>query len=62
MPPGFMNATTGVLPPVTTEASLTWASAMRSPRVDSPAAFWVRVMSVVIWPRTLPAIGATSVL
>src|SRR5665647_720279 len=60
MPPGFMNATTGVLPAVTTDASLTCASAMRSPSVDSPAADVVRV--AVMLPSTLLAIGAIKVL
>ena len=62
MPPGFMNAITGVSPPVTTEGSASWASAIRSPSWLSPAAFWVRVTSSVTEPTTSLAMGVTSSL
>jgi len=57
-----MKATTGFTPPLTTVGSLTCASAMRSPRADSPAGLAVLVMSAVMVPSSLFAIGAIKVL
>ena len=39
MPPGFMNAIDRLGERATTDASVSWASAMRSPSADSPAGF-----------------------
>ena len=62
MPPGFMNATTGVLPSVTAVGSASWASAIRLPSGDSSESSGVRTTDgVVRCPITLFAIGATSV-
>ena len=43
-----------------TLVAASWASAMTSPRADSPAALAVRVMSAVIVPMTWLASGADS--
>ena len=47
MPPGFMNAISGVLPPVTADVSVFWASAIRLPSGDSPLSSLVRLTEVV---------------
>jgi hypothetical protein len=57
MPPGFIRAIWALL--LCVQAS--WASAITSPSADSPLAPVVRVMSAVMLPTTLLAIGATAV-
>ena len=61
MPPGFMNAICGACPLTTSDGSLSWASAIRSPSGVSPAAFGVRLTSAPMKPICRFAIGATSV-
>jgi hypothetical protein len=61
MPPGFINATTA--PPVSEDTvAQSWASAMTSPRADSPAALGVRDASSVMVPIGALARGAESTL
>ena len=65
MPPGFMNAISGILPAVTAVGSLFWASAIRLPSGDSPLSSGVRLTEVLPaarCPMTLFSIGATSFL
>jgi hypothetical protein len=69
MPPGFMNATTGAVPPLgMVLSSAFWLSAIRLPSTESrPLASGARdrvslASAGAILPSTLLAIGATSVL
>src|SRR5665647_1543710 len=61
MPPGFMNATTAE-PLFAGLVDASWASAITSPSVDSPAELVVRVMSAEIEPTTLFACAAERFL
>ena len=59
IPPGFMNAICGVLPALTTEGSVSWASAMRLPIGVEPVALRSALMSAVMSATLALAIGLT---
>src|SRR5450756_288868 len=59
IPPGLVIATTAPPAAAGTVAS-SWASAITSPRADSPAGFAVLVISTVIDPITWLAIGTAT--
>src|SRR6266508_442772 len=60
MPPGFMNASWAP-PRLSGLVAVSWASAITSPRVDSPYPLGVRVRSPWIRPMTRLASGAAAV-